>query len=284
MISILDKFTPTAAFARLFAVITITVMFAWFALMNLDGTSKPIIDRWVDAHPFLSTLSVNIQSKLAFFLSAAQALIAITIALYAVPVRYKHYAYMAIVILSVAALSLMFTNPVWISSLGGFPAIGSGQGLIKYVAIAGVALWLVGNRHSETIMMIGLILVLGWIGAMKFTEPEANGVYPLLTSSPVFNWLVPATLNKLQASYAIGVIELVTVALLSGWWWNRKLALVGLWLAAVTFIITLSFMITFADAWVSGFPALSSAGQFLLKDLVLLAAAIALAAELRTPW
>lgn len=284
MITILDKLTPTAAFARLFAVIAITVLFAWLALMNLDGTSKPIMDRWVGAHPFLSTLPVNILSKLAFLLGATQALAAIAIALYAVPVRYKHYAYTAIVVLSVASLSLMFTNPVWINSLGGFPAIGAGQGIIKYVAIAGVALWLMGNRHSETVMMLGLILVLGWIGAMKFTEAEANGVYPLLTSSPVFNWMVPATLSKLHASYAIGIIELITVALLTGWWWNRKLALLGLWLSAATFVITLSFMITFAGTWVGGFPALSSAGQFLLKDLVLLAATAALAAELKTPW
>jgi len=35
----------------------------------------------------------------------------------------------------------------------------------------------------------GLALVIGWIGALKFTSYEAQGIQPLVANSPLMSWL-----------------------------------------------------------------------------------------------
>lgn len=274
MQSLLNRVMPTASGAHLFAVIALAGLFIWFGLMNLAGTTGATIDRWLDPHP-LSGVIKPYRELAPYALGIVQLVSGALIAVYAVPQRWKRLSYGLIGLLSIVSVSLMFTNPVWIDSLGGFPAIGSGQGLIKYVAILGVALWFLGTKGANEVMLLGLILVLGWIGAMKFTAPEAEGVWPLLTGSPVFNWWL-TDLGKQMASNVIGVIELVTVALLTGYWWNRKAFELGLLLSAATFVVTLSFLFTFPQSWSGGFPNLSGTGHFLLKDVVLLAAAFIL--------
>ena len=281
MNNILDTLTPSMSFARFLAVVSVAVVFIWFGGLTLRGTSAGIMDSWVSAHPVLKGLPKDLKSYFPLALGGLQLLIGVVVALHAVPGRFKQHAYTAVVVISLGALSLLTTNPVWIKSLGGFPAIGSGQGIIKYLAIAGVALWLGAYRHANTVMLLGLILVLGWIGAMKFTAPEAAGVYPLLTSSPLFNWWAPVYFSKQMASNIIGIIELITVLCLTGWWWNKRIFQLGLLMAAATFLVTLSFMASFAGSWSGSFPYLASAGHFLLKDLLLLAATLALMAETR---
>ena len=281
METLFDKLTPSMAFARFFTVLALATVFIWFGGLTLRGTSIAILDGWISGHPILKSLSPVIKSYIPPALGGAQLLIGIVVALHAVPGRYKQHAYMAVILISIGALSLMFTNPVWIKSLGGFPFIGAGQGLLKYIAIAGVALWLGAYRSANVIMLLGLLLVLGWIGAMKFTAIEADGVYPLLTSSPLFNWWVPAYAPKQIASSIIGGIELFTAFCLTGWWWNKRICQIGLFMSGITFLITLSFTLTFKGAWSGSFPYLASAGHFLLKDLLLLAATIALLAETR---
>ena len=249
--------------------------------MNISGASAPTVERWVSGHAFLGGL-LAYKQYILWGLGGLQALSGLLIALHSVPDHIKRLAYWFVALYSVSALSLLFTNPVWIESLGGFPAIGSGQGILKYLVLLGLAMWRLGVRHAETVMLLGLMLVLGWIGAMKFTGPEASGVEPLLRTSPVFNWWLTVHFDKQGASNFIGVIELVTVLLLTACWWNRRLFMLGLALSAGTFVVTLSFMATFAPAWnadMGGFPFLSSGGQFLLKDLPLLAACFVLASR-----
>jgi uncharacterized membrane protein YkgB len=58
--------------------------------------------------------------------------------------------------------------------------------------------------------------------------------------------------------------------------WTPKVAALGSALAAVVFLTTLSFLFSL-PGWepsLGGFPALSSAGGFLLKDAVLLGTAL----------
>lgn len=269
MSSLISRLMPSASGAHLFAVLSLAGLFIWFGLMNLSGLTDGAIARWVDAHPLVAMKPHK--SLIAMILGGLQLASGAMIAIYAVPQRFKRLSYGIIALLSLGSLSLLVTNPVWMSSLGGFPAIGTGQGLIKYITILGVALWFLGAKGAREVMLVGLIVVLGWIGAMKFTGPEAEGVWPLLTSSPVFNWWI-TDFGKQMASNVIGVIELATVLLLTGYWWNRRAYEGGLLLAAVTFIVTLSFLVTFPTSWSDGFPYLSSTGHFLMKDAILLAA------------
>lgn len=270
MQAIINRIMPSASGAHLFAVLSLSGFFIWFGLMNLSGQTTNTIAQWVDAHPLSAHLSPH-KANIALVLGILQAAMGLLIAIYSIPQRFKRMSYGLIALISLGALSLMFTNPVWMKNLGGFPAIGSGQGLIKYITVTGVALWFLGVKGSKELMLIGLIVVLGWIGAMKFTGPEADGVWPLLTSSPLFNWWI-TDFGKQTASNIIGIIELVTVLLLTGLWWNRKAYELGLLLAGGTFIVTLSFLVTFSASWSGGFPSLAGTGHFLLKDAILLAA------------
>lgn len=277
--AMLERLRPGPQFTDFFVTMSLTVVLVWFGLMNFSGASETIVGKWISGHTLLSGLSPY-KKEVTLALGVVQALSGLVIVLHSVPERIKRYAYMFVVATGAFSLTLLFTNPVWMKSLGGFPAIGSGQGIIKYLAIAGLGLWCLHYRHAKLIMLLGLMLVLGWIGGMKFTVPEADGIEPLLKTSPVFNWWLPVYFSKLHASYVIGVFELITVLLLTGYWWNRQAYLLGLLLSAGTFLVTLSFMVTYSptlDVTYGGFPYLSSAGQFLLKDLLLLAATIVLA-------
>src|SRR5260370_16304704 len=120
----------------------------------------------------------------------------------------------------------------------------------------------------------GLALIFLWIGAMKFTAYEAQGIRPLAENSPLMSWLLAA--RGVQAfSNLLGVVEIATGLLLALRPVSARAAAIGSALAIATFLTTLSFLFT-TPGWeqsLGGFPALSALpGQFLLKDVVLLGA------------
>lgn len=134
------------------------------------------------------------------------------------------------------------------------------------------------TTYGDYALRFSVVLVLLWIGAMKFTAYEAGAIEGLVASSPFTSWLY-SVFSLQGASNLIGSVEIATaIALLVGPF-NRNLAIAGALVAAITFTVTLSFIFT-APGWeasLGGFPALSVVpGQFLLKDAVLLAAAISL--------
>ncbi len=118
--------------------------------------------------------------------------------------------------------------------------------------------------------------VLGWIGAMKFTAYEAGAIQGLVQSSPLMSWLYEFS-SVQGVSNLIGTIEITTALLIVLGVKFPKAALAGALAAAATFLLTISFLFT-APGWepsLGGFPALSVVpGQFILKDVVLLAGAI----------
>ena len=62
----------------------------------------------------------------------------------------------------------------------------------------------------------GLVLVLLWIGGMKFTGYEAKGIAPFIANSPIMSWL-HVLFGVQGANYVIGVLELATaIALIAG--------------------------------------------------------------------
>ena len=123
----------------------------------------------------------------------------------------------------------------------------------------------------------GLVVVFAWIGAMKFSGYEADGIQPLVANSPFMSWLYK--IFSVQAfSNALGVMEIAIAAMIAARPVSAKLSAAGSALAAVLFLGTLSFILSTPPVWeasLGGFPALSIApGQFLLKDLVLFGASI----------
>jgi len=128
---------------------------------------------------------------------------------------------------------------------------------------------------SRLLLRYGLVLVLGWIGAMKFTTYEAKGIEGLIKTSPLMSWLYHF-LSLQATSNLIGVTELLAALLIAIKPLSPKLSAVGSVLAVCTFLSTLTFLFSL-PGWeksLGGFPALSGSGGFLLKDVVLLGAAL----------
>lgn len=125
------------------------------------------------------------------------------------------------------------------------------------------------------LLRYGLVLVLGWIGAMKFTAYEAEGIKGLVETSPLMSWMYKF-LSLQAASNVIGVVELTAAALIASKPIATRLSAVGSVLAVFTFLATLTFLFTL-PGWeksLGGFPALSGSGGFLLKDVILLGASL----------
>lgn len=122
----------------------------------------------------------------------------------------------------------------------------------------------------------GLVLVLLWIGGMKFTAYEAEGISGFVSNSPLMSWAYQI-FSKGQFSVILGATELLTAMLIAARPFSARLSAVGSGFAVGMFLTTLTFLLSTPDVIEPslGFPALSaSPGQFLIKDVVLLGAAL----------
>ena len=79
---------------------------------------------------------------------------------------------------------------------------------------AGVELGLRVQAVGSFVLRYGLVLVIGWIGLMTFTEYEAKGIELLVARSPLMSWMY-AFLTERAFSNALGVVE-VAIAILIG--------------------------------------------------------------------
>lgn len=123
------------------------------------------------------------------------------------------------------------------------------------------------ERIAIPFLRISLALVLLWIGALKFVDPSP--VVGLLEASLAF-----LAFNAFV--YLLGVAEVVAALMLFAGKGLRYVGLLLIGLFAGTLVI---FLIAPAVSYgEQGFPYLTLAGEFLLKDLVLLAAAATLVA------
>jgi uncharacterized membrane protein YkgB len=131
------------------------------------------------------------------------------------------------------------------------------------------------------VLRYGLVLVVAWIGMMKFTSYEANGIQPLVAHSPLMSWMY-SFLSVQQLSDILGNCRNLDFHL------DRVATLVckGLSLGsaatAIMFLTTLTFLFSppGREPSLGGFPALSAAvGQFPGRDIVILGAAIWLLGE-----
>jgi uncharacterized membrane protein YkgB len=128
----------------------------------------------------------------------------------------------------------------------------------------------------------GLVLVLAWIGGMKFMAYEAEGISAFVANSPLMNWAY-LLFSVRGFSALLGVTEIVVALLIAARPLSARAAIVGSGMAVCMFATTLSFLVTTPGVWeasAGGFPALSVVpGQFLVKDFVLLGVSLRLFAE-----
>ena len=118
----------------------------------------------------------------------------------------------------------------------------------------------------------GLVVVLAWIGVGHCAAPA--GIQPLIAHSPLLSWLY-SIFNVRTLGYALGSAEIVAALLIALRPLWPRVSAVGSVFAVLIFCSTISFLFTTPGVITGGFGLLSGLpGQFLIKDIVLLGAAL----------
>src|SRR6188472_2096074 len=89
----------------------------------------------------------------------------------------------------------------------------------------------------------GLVVVVGWIGLMKFTAYEAEGIRPFVANSPLMSW-VYGLMSVPGFAAMLGVVEVTVALLIATRPFSPRVSALGSALAAGTFLTTLSFLVT----------------------------------------
>ena len=129
-------------------------------------------------------------------------------------------------------------------------------------------------RIGRNVLRYGVVALLVMFGALKFTAMEAEGIRPLVENHPLMSWMY-AAFGVRGTSAIIGVVELTAALLMATRAWRPRLSALGSLIASATFAVTLSFLVTTPGALEPDSPI----GGFLMKDLVLLGAALYTAGE-----
>lgn len=156
---------------------------------------------------------------------------------------------------------------------------------------------------------IALIVVLIWIGGLKVARYEADGIVPFVANSPLMSFfyadpasygahknpegkLVPENRAWHEANgtypFAVGLGAVIVLygLMLCLHPWLPQVAAVGSFLVFVMSFVTLTFLITTPECWVPnlgdtthGFPYLSGAGRLVIKDAIMMGAALVTMAD-----
>ena len=170
------------------------------------------------------------------------------------------------------------------------------------------------DRIGMAVTRIGLIVVLCWIGGLKVYRYEADGIVPFVANSPFMSFFyahpeeykahknpegAPAPENRAwhesnhtyTFAYGLGSVIVLYGLLIALHPWLPQAATLGSFLVFVMSIVTLSFLITTPECWVPdlggpehGFPLLSGAGRLVVKDAIMMGAALVTMADSAKAW
>lgn len=130
------------------------------------------------------------------------------------------------------------------------------------------------ERLGGWAITIALAIIFLWFGFLKFTDYEASGVAGLIMNSPLIAWLHGAFGTGGGARF-LGVFEILTGLLIAARIISPRLSAIGGAMGVFTFLITLTLLLSTPGVVQPGYSGLALSpmpGQFLLKDLGLLAA------------
>jgi uncharacterized membrane protein YkgB len=165
------------------------------------------------------------------------------------------------------------------------------------------------DRLGVTVTRAGLIIVLLWIGGLKAFQYEADGIVPFVANSPFMSFfyadpghykghmnsegaLVPANRAWHEANgtylfaWGLGAAIVAYGLMIAAHPWKPAVAALGSFLVFLMSFVTLSFLITTPESWVPalgdadhGFPYLSGRGRLVLKDAIMMGAALVTMAD-----
>jgi uncharacterized membrane protein YkgB len=166
------------------------------------------------------------------------------------------------------------------------------------------------DRLGIALTRAGLIVVLLWIGGLKAFRYEADGIVPFVANSPIMSFFykypAPDYKRHMNAegqlvaanrqwheenrtygfSYGLGAVIVLFGLLLCLHPWKPELAAIGGFLVVGMSFVTLSFLVTTPETWVPalgdaqhGFPYLSGRGRLVLKDAIMMGAALVTMAD-----
>jgi reactive chlorine resistance protein C len=165
------------------------------------------------------------------------------------------------------------------------------------------------DRFGIAVCRIGLIVVLLWIGGLKAFRYEADGIVPFVANSPFMSFfyadpgdyadhknpegaLVPANRAWHEANrtyvfaYGLGVVICLYGLMLCCHPWLPQVAALGSFLVVIMSFVTLTYLVTTPECWVPplgdtahGFPYLSGAGRLVVKDIIMMGAALVTMAD-----
>lgn len=130
------------------------------------------------------------------------------------------------------------------------------------------------NNIGFHVSLIGLAIVLIWIGLFKFTPTEAKAIEPLVSNSPFMSWLY-RLLSVQAVSNTIGTIEVITGILLLLNYITPYGGLIGGFLATFTFLATISFIFSTPNA-IERIDNFILPDAFILKDIMALGIALSI--------
>ena len=159
------------------------------------------------------------------------------------------------------------------------------------------------------LLRVALVIVLLWIGGLKFVDYEADGIVPLVANSPLMRFFYRdpggyrAHMNRegelkpqnrewhvangtYTFSHGLGIAIILIGCLIALYPLSPRVSALGNFLLILMSFTTLSFLVTTPEAWVPalgdanhGFPYLSIAGRLLIKDVIMMAAAVVTLAD-----
>lgn len=165
------------------------------------------------------------------------------------------------------------------------------------------------DRLGIPLTRLGLIVVFLWIGGLKAARYEADGIMPFVANSPFMSFLIKDPGNykahrnpegKLVPenrawheangtypfAYGLGSVIVLYGLMLCLHPILPQVAALGSFLIFIMSFVTLSFLITTPECWVPdlgdtthGFPYLSGAGRLVLKDAIMMGAALVTMAD-----